>query len=170
MYRTSAFDELPSSEHELNKNSRSTALQATLEWLSMAAPIICLVDCVLIPILLLFLPFAGLHNVWHGLGDQALSFLVLAICAPSIIPGFLRHRRKSVLAMMTVGFALIFFANVAGQAIDQTVHMTLICLASFFLTKANFDNRRFAKCRCAHAVVTAEQNNDQAPHAHRALD
>lgn len=121
-----------------------------LEVLAVVAPIICLVDCIVIPLALMLLPLVGVTHVFHGVGDQLLAVLVLLICAPVLIPGFLKHRRKSVLVLMSLGFGLIFFANMAGQAIDEGLHVVLSIAGSIMLIKANFDNKRFSKCSCRH--------------------
>ncbi len=103
---------------QFSKNMRNVLAKA-LETLAVIGPIICLVDCLVIPIAIAILPLAGMHHVFHGIGDQFLTFLVLAICAPVMLPGFFKHRRKSVLVMMGLGFGLIFFANYAGSVFGK---------------------------------------------------
>jgi hypothetical protein len=74
---------------KLNHDNKSR-LKSAFEVLAVVGPIICLVDCIVIPIALLLLPLIGFHNVFHGIGDQVLAFLVLLLCGPSLIPGFLK--------------------------------------------------------------------------------
>jgi hypothetical protein len=126
-----------------------------LEVLAVVGPIICLIDCLVIPIALIVLPLVGINHICHGIGDQLLAFLVLAICAPTLIPSFLKHRQKSVLALMVLGFSLIFFANFAGHAIDETLHLAMSVIGSILLIKAGADNRRFNKCACRHGKPAA---------------
>jgi hypothetical protein len=142
-------------------SSGPSRLSAALELLSIIGPILCLVDCIVIPILLMLLPLVGIHQIYHGVGDQVLLLLVLAICTPTITLGFLKHKRKSVFVLMTLGFSSMFFANFAGHIIDDSLHFILTTLGSILLIKANFDNRQFSKNRCcahAHAHVTVTED------------
>jgi hypothetical protein len=128
--------------------SRSSKVKAALEVLSVVGPIICLIDCVVIPIMIAALPLVGIRQIWHGVSDQLLLLLVLAICTPSLTAGFLKHKRTSVIILMTLGFGLMFFANFAGHLIDQSLHFTLTFIGSVLLVKANFDNRQLSKSPC----------------------
>ena len=131
--------------------TRSPMLRSTLDVLATVAPIICLVDCIVIPIVLAVLPMVGIQKVYHGINDQLLTLLVLLICAPVLVPGYFRHRKKSVLVFMSLGFSLVFLANFAGHLFDNTVHVVITIAGSCFLIKANQDNKRFSKkCGCTH--------------------
>lgn len=133
----------------MQKSERSSAIKSVLEVLSVVAPIICLVDCVVIPIAVAILPLVGLQGVIHGISDQFLALVVLIICAPVLVPGYFQHRRKRVLICMAAGFGLIFFVNFASNLIDLTVHTVLSLIGSSLLIKANWDNKRFSKsCHC----------------------
>ena len=132
----------------VQQDKSSSKWQSALEILSVVGPIICLVDCVVIPILLTVLPIIGVRQIFHGIGDQILLMLVLAICTPTITAGFLQHKRKSVIVLMSLGFASMFLANFAGHSIDEGLHWILTTLGSVFLIKANFDNRQFRKTPC----------------------
>jgi hypothetical protein len=125
-------------------------VEAVLEVLSVIGPIICLVDCIAIPLLLTVLPLVGVHQICHGVGDQLLLLLVLAICAPTLTIGFLKHKRKSVLVLMTLGFSLIFCANFAGHLIDETFHFVLTTIGSILLIRANLVNRSLRKTACCN--------------------
>ena len=135
-------------------------VKAALELLAIIGPILCLVDCVVIPLLLMVLPLVGRHQIYHGVGDQILLLLVLAICTPTITVGFLQHKRKSVFVLMGLGCSLMLFVNFAGHGIDETVHFLLTTLGSVLLIKANFDNRQYSKGTCCshhtHAPVQAD--------------
>ncbi len=144
--------------HESRKEQKFD-IKAFLEVLALVAPIICLVDCIVIPIVLAVLPFVGIHHVWHGVSDQLLALIAVGICTPVILPGYFQHRRKSVLFLMAGGFSLIFFANFAGDFIDGTLHSLIAISGSALLIKANFDNKKFSKkCGChshhSHAPKT----------------
>ncbi len=133
-------------EHQEDSTNR---IKSALELLAVIGPIVCLVDCIVIPLVLIVLPLVGIHQIYHGLSDQVIAFIALILCAPSLIPGFLKHRRKRVLTLMAFGFGSIFIANFLGHVIDQSMHLLMTILGSLLLIKANADNRRFSKC-CSH--------------------
>ncbi|MGD9683274.1 MAG: MerC domain-containing protein [Candidatus Obscuribacterales bacterium] len=133
-----------------HRNRFSAKLEESLAVLSIVAPIICLVDCLVIPAALVLLPAMGFHHVFHGIGDQFFAILVLLICGPVLIPGFLQHRKKRVLFLMAIGFASIFLANFLSDRLDETLHLSLSVLGSACLIKANLDNKRLRKCGCKH--------------------
>jgi hypothetical protein len=142
----------------LEDNVRPSRFRAALDFLALIAPIICLVDCVVIPVLLMLLPLMGIHQIYHGVSDQILLLLVLAICTPAVTSGFLKHRNPSVFVLLALGLGLMFFANLAGHVIDDSVHFCLTALGSFFLIKANLSNKQLSKHACcshnhAHATV-----------------
>ena len=146
----------------MNKRAVATKLESMLEVLSIVGPIICLIDCIVIPIVLFTLPLVGVHEIFHGIGDQVLLLLVFAICMPTITAGFMKHRRKSVMLLMASGFVVMFFTNFAGHLFDHTLHLALSALGSFLLIKANLENRKYRGSCCdhshghAHATVRVE--------------
>ncbi|MBK9140976.1 MAG: MerC domain-containing protein [Candidatus Melainabacteria bacterium] len=133
-----------------HRNRFSAKLEESLAVLSIVAPIICLVDCLVIPAALVLLPAMGFHHVFHGISDQFFAIMVLLICGPVLIPGFLQHRKKRVLFLMALGFASIFLANFLSDRLDETLHLSLSVLGSACLIKANLDNKRLRKCGCKH--------------------
>jgi hypothetical protein len=136
------------------QSSLTTRLKTALEVLSVVGPIICLIDCIVIPAVLMVLPLVGIKQIFHGISDQILLLLVLAICTPTITTGFIKHRRVSVMIFMAIGFSLMFFASFAGHVIDESLHLILTSLGSVFLIKANWDNRQFSKGKCCEHHLT----------------
>lgn len=134
----------------MHQPDEKSLFKSALELLAIVGPIICLIDCLVIPIMMAALPFVGAQHIFHGLSDQIQAIIVLCICLPVLIPGFLKHRRKRVLALMSLGFALIFFTNFAGHDIDNTLHTLITITGCLFLIKANFDNKHFSKCSNCH--------------------
>jgi hypothetical protein len=136
-------------------------VKAALELLAIVGPVLCLVDCVVIPLLLMVLPLVGMRQIYHGVGDQFLLLVVLAICTPTLAAGFLKHKRKSVFVLMALGCSLMFFVNFAGHGLDETLHFLLTALGSVLLIKANFDNRQYSKHSCCshHAHVPVQSDS-----------
>jgi hypothetical protein len=122
-------------------------LKVTFEVFSVVAPILCLIDCVVLPILIAVLPFLGQQHLLHGLQDQTLALIVVAMCTPVIVPGFMKHRKSSVLILFGMGIALMLFANWTELS-DQIFHVCVSMVASGCLIKANLDNKRFLAKAC----------------------
>lgn len=123
-------------------------LKSAAEIFGIAAPIICLVDCIVLPVLTALLPLVG-HHLVHGVQDQLLSVVVLFICAPVILPGFAKHRNWVVLTMFALGVSLMLFVNFSA-AVDEGFHLVLSLVASVLLIKSNIDNKRLLACACHH--------------------
>lgn len=138
----------------MQKTSKNSKLVNTLEILGVLAPVLCLVDCIVVPLALLVLPFVGVTHVMHGMSDQLLTLLMVAICVPAVVPGFLKHRQVRVLALMAAGFGAIFFANIIGGAVDETVHFLLTACGSACLIKSNWDNRRLARVSASESCCS----------------
>ncbi|HEY9678372.1 MAG TPA: MerC domain-containing protein [Drouetiella sp.] len=124
-------------------------LKTASEFLAIAAPIICLFDCVVLPVFAIFAPFLG-HHVIHGVGDQVLTVLVLALCLPFIIPGVRKHGNKRVLYMFSAGACLMLFTNCFGERLDSVLHIGLSALTSALLLRANWLNKKLLACSCSH--------------------
>ncbi len=131
-------------------------LKSVLEFLAIVAPIVCLIDCVILPVACALLPLIGLNNIIHGINDQVLSLIVLAICLPVIGPGFYKHRSKKVLFLFASGISLMFFVNFGGIHLDHVVHTIVAFTISFLLIKANMENKKLLACCCSsHCKVSS---------------
>ena len=151
----------------LHNRSQDSQLKSVLEVLAVVGPIICLIDCIVIPVAVALLPLVGVQHIFHGISDQIITFIVLCICAPALLPGFLKHRKTSVLLLMGLGFGLIFCANFAGHAIDETLHTLITVTGSALLIKANLDNKRFSRGHacCKHELVSLPVQHTGDGHA-----
>jgi len=132
-------------------------IKAASEFLAIAAPIICLFDCVVLPILAAFLPFIGMHNIMHGVSDQFITALVLAICLPVLVPGIIKHRSKNVALTFAGAACLMLFTNILSESIDVVFHTILTTATSVLLIRANWLNKRLLAtvpastgCSCKH--------------------
>jgi hypothetical protein len=121
-------------------------LKSALEILGILAPIVCLIDCIVLPVATALLPLIG-HHLVHGLQDQVVSLLVLCICSPVILPGFAKHRNWLVLTMFALGVSLMLFINFCAVA-DDLFHVAGALVSSCLLIKANLDNKRLLSCGC----------------------
>lgn len=147
------------------KNSR---WKSVLDFLAVAGPIICLIDCVVLPVASALLPFLGHADIGHGINDQSIVFLVLAICLPIIIPGYMKHRNNRVLGMFVAAISIMMFVNFSGVELGEMWHGGISLLTAFLLIKANRENKKLLSCACSFHG-THEHEHAAAPqpaHAH----
>jgi len=94
-----------------------------LDFLGMILSLACAVHCALVPIVLMFGAFTGLHF----LADPAIEHTVIIgsiiVAGASLIPHYFHHRKKKVLIVATTGFALIFIGHSLGLAWLHTLFM-----------------------------------------------
>jgi hypothetical protein len=128
---------------------RKVRWKSVLNFLAVAGPIICLIDCVVLPIASALLPFLGMTEFGHGINDQQLFLLVVAICGPIIIPGYLKHRNKRVLSMFITAISMMFIVNFVDLIGDETAHAVISLMAACLLIKANRDNKKLLSCACS---------------------
>jgi hypothetical protein len=106
-------------------------------WLSA----LCLAHCLLTPLALIFLPALALladERLVHGV----LLLVLPAVALVSFVPGFLRHRNKSVLGLAGFGLVLIATAFAFTHSEQQWQTAATTSLGSLFLISAHVKNRR----------------------------
>jgi hypothetical protein len=138
----------------LRKNRSGSSLQNTA-WADRAgvwASALCLVHCLLTPVLLSFsatlaqlLPSeAGVHRV--------LAVGIALIGAIAVIPGFRRHRRWVVVLLLACGLAAICYGAWFGDMLPQHwMEVAVTMLGSCLLVSAHRLNHRCCRqCLCTH--------------------
>jgi MerC mercury resistance protein len=131
-------------------------IKSAVEILGLVAPILCLFDCIVLPVLPALLPLVGVHHIIHGISDQLLTLIVLTLCCPAILPGFFKHRNPRILIMFGVAAGLMLFINMISTGLDQLLHTALTLVSSGLLIKANLDNRKLLACSCVSIKRTAQ--------------
>lgn len=110
----------------------------SLDALGVAASSLCMVHCLVLPVALLFVPqlaLTGAEDITHYL----LAFCVTAFCLSAIIPGFLKHGSKEVLALMLSGLSIVLFATFfAGESLE----MPFITIGNILVISAHLLNRK----------------------------
>lgn len=132
------------------RQNLKSLLEAVAAVLAVAAPIICLFDCVVLPIAAVIAPFIGWSEILHGVSDQLITGLVLAICLPVLLPGLMKHRNKQVAVLLGLAASLMLFTNMLGENMDHGLHLLLTASTSVLLLRVNFLNKKLLACQCAH--------------------
>lgn len=120
----------------------------------MIASGLCLVHCLALPLVAVAAPALGMavdHDHAHG-HDAVHGILLWAITLPvllTLVPAFLRHRRRDVLALGVAGlgsFVLALF--VLGPQFGHGFETAGAVLSGVLLMAAHYRNRRAARgCR-----------------------
>lgn len=131
-------------------------LKNSLEFAAPIAAFLCLIDCIVLPILAALSPLLGFHEIVHGVNDQFATLLVLVLVMLAFCPNFLKHKNLRVAGLAALGIFFVFFANMMESS-DQVMHVVLALIGSACIIKANAMNRKLAKasqpadCGCKHA-------------------
>ena len=112
----------------------------TVIWdrLGILLSLLCLVHCLVLPLLL-----AGL-SVWNFL-EGAHLWLALAVAPVTLlaaVPGYRRHGRREVLWLLSVDVVGLFVALPAGHAAGALAEQALTSAAGFLLVAGHWINTR----------------------------
>lgn len=128
-----------------------------LDRLGVAASVVCLVQCLMAPILLLLIPSLGGSLLYDGeLFHRLLAAVVVPLSGIAFFLGCRRHRRKRVIIPGVLGLAAVVTAAVLGYRILGVAGEMAMTLAGVaLLTVAHVLNYRL--CRrpevCDHHAV-----------------
>ena len=122
-----------------------------LDRLGVGASVVCLVHCLLTPLVLVGAAAFG-AQVGHG-AHLGFHVVVLALALPlalaSAWPGYREHRRRAVPLLLGAG-ALLFVLNIAlHDAVGEAGVLVLSVAGSLLLVAGHVVNYR-ARPRCAH--------------------
>lgn len=107
---------------------------------------LCLLHCLATPLAVALAPVAGVE-LWAGEWvHQALGGVLVLLAMGAFVPGFLRHRRRSVPALGAGGLAAVLIAAFAGEAsLGETGEILLTVAGSGVLMAAHLANRTFCR-------------------------
>lgn len=122
-----------------------------LDKLGMTLSFLCAVHCLVMPILLPFIPLlAGSFLSCESL-DSAMMYITLLIAAPTLFRGYLKHRKFRVPAVFLL--SLLFFALRPetclhfhdGFHLHDALHFVFAALAGFSLAVGHWLNLKLCK-------------------------
>ncbi len=141
-------------------------LNNALELAGVLAAILCLIDCIVLPIVAALSPFLGLKDIIHGVNDQFSTLLVIVLCSVAFFPTFLKHRNLKAAGLLAIGIFFVFFANLIGDSTDKFIHVLLCLAGSACIIKANSLSRKLAaaaiNASSAKATEIAESGSKPA--------
>ena len=134
--------------------------------LSNIASLLCVVDCTVLPIITVVLPFLGLGTSTatakrlHELGHSIAIYFVLPVGGLASIMNYLNHNKKSLLALSLIGLACVYAANGHGGPIlsrlphslahslhcGTSLHRVTNIMGCAFLLSSNHLGRKISGC------------------------
>jgi hypothetical protein len=127
-------------------NNERQSLFLSADRLGIIAPALCFVHCILTPVVL------SVSAVWtHYLPSdegfhRVLAVMVAAIGCFAIVNGYRKHRRFSVLFLMSSGLLFIFAGAYLGDRLpSHTAEVAVTMTGSSLMITAHFINHTFCK-------------------------
>lgn len=118
-----------------------------LDNLGIAASSLCLVHCLALPIVLTFLPLLGWQFLLRHETHRLLAAFVVSFALMAVVPGYLKHRSRFVLAGMVAGVIAVLLATFwLGSLPDDRYELPLITAGNLLVVAAHLRNRALCKC------------------------
>ena len=129
-------------------------IQEVGDKIAIALSSLCVVHCVLTPLLIIALPtFGGLAILDHEVFHQVLLFFVVPVGLVALLAGYRHHKNGKVLSCGLAGLFLLTLAGtVAHDIAGEEGETVLTIIASLFIVIAHIQNfRKRNLIRCEHS-------------------
>jgi hypothetical protein len=136
----------------LREESPRTIVQILADKAGICLSVICIVHCVLTPVILLALPAMQIFEWWHGSLHIIFAIIIPLLALAAFIPGYRLHRDARVFKISLIGFGLIVAGITIPHALEiEWLEPVLSIAGSIFLVRAHLVNRNLcACCRAGH--------------------
>jgi len=112
------------------------------------ASTVCLIHCLLTPVVISLFPSIIRYLPGETGFHRLLAVGIVLFGLAGFLPGYLVHRRKSLLALIATGIALILIVAWSGDGLNRVLECTLSVTGSAMLVTAHLLNRSFCRqCR-----------------------
>src|SRR5436853_7892687 len=113
---------------------------------------LCLVHCVVMPLLLAFAPTLAHVIPGDEVTHRLLGLLVVSAGVPSFWIGYRKHRKKRVVAAGLAGIGLVLGALANGDRFNShAAEIAVTMMGSLVLTLAHLANKTFCR-RCSQCL------------------
>ncbi len=134
--------------------SSTAHLRRHADFAGATASGLCLVHCLLMPVVISLFPSAIPYLPGDAWVHRALATAIVLLGAIAFIPGYRIHRHKPLLALIAIGIVLILTVAWTGQAISRATELALSISGSLMLVTAHLLNRSF--CRQCQSCTESE--------------
>ncbi|MDR3612211.1 MAG: MerC domain-containing protein [Candidatus Obscuribacterales bacterium] len=127
--------------HQASDNTLS------MDTLGIVASTLCLIHCAAMPLVITFLPILGLRFLEGHAAHHFLAGFVVAFALLAIVPGYLKHRKTSVLLSMLAGVGIVLLATFgADRLFSENLELPLITVGNLIVVMTHLRNRGLCKC------------------------
>jgi hypothetical protein len=117
------------------------------DMLGIAASSICLVHCLAMPFVITFLPLLGWQFLEGKLAHQILAAFVFSFALFGIVPGYLKHHKRTILVGMLIGLGLVLVATcLCGFILPEKAELPLITVGNIVLVITHWHNHHLSSC------------------------
>ena len=126
-----------------------TKMQVLSDKLAITFSMVCLIHCLVLPILLILLPpFSGLFALDDEMFHQWMLYAVLPISIAALMMGYLHHRSYKVFLVGSIGLSLIIISTTLGHdLLGETGEVVLSILGSMIIAFGHFRNYQLSSAR-----------------------
>ena len=139
------------------KLNTQQALRIPFDNIGIFVSFLCIIHCMLLPIIISFLPLVGLSLLENELAHKLLIYAALGIAILSFVPGYRIHKRKLVLLIASIGLLFMLVAVLyAGEAWGELAENSLVFIGGCILIVGHIYNKTF--CR---NCLKCDQNHEE---------
>lgn len=151
-YSVARTETLAQKHVTLRTEGSRTGLQLLADKAGICLSVICIVHCVLTPVILLALPAMQMFEWWHGSMHVIFAVIIPLLALAAFVPGYKLHRDFRVFRIALVGFALVISGITLPHELGiEWLEPVLSIAGSIFLVRAHLINRNLcACCRAGH--------------------
>jgi hypothetical protein len=126
-----------------------TTMQVQTDKLAIGFSMVCVVHCLVLPILLILLPpFSGLFALDDEMFHQWMLYAVLPISIAALIMGYLHHRSFKVFVVGSIGLVLIILSTTLGHdVLGDTGEVVISILGSMIIAYGHFRNYQISSAK-----------------------
>jgi hypothetical protein len=126
-----------------------TTMQVQTDKLAIGFSMVCVVHCLVLPILLiLLLLFSGLFALDDEMFHQWMLYAVLPISIAALIMGYLHHRSFKVFVVGSIGLVLIILSTTLGHdVLGDTGEVVISILGSMIIAYGHFRNYQLSSAK-----------------------
>ncbi|MDE1176627.1 MAG: MerC domain-containing protein [Edaphobacter sp.] len=119
---------------------------------------LCMIHCLLTPLLISAFPALLQWLPGDASFHRALAISILLVSTLAFLPGYRLHRRRSLLALVATGIALVAVVAWRGETLPHRLELAISIPGSLMLIAAHLANRSFCRscppCRNAASCGT----------------
>lgn len=136
----------------LRTEKSRTRLQLLADKAGICLSVICIVHCILTPLLLLALPAMQMFEWWHGSLHIIFAVIIPLLALAAFIPGYKLHKDARVFKIALIGFVIVIAGITLPHELEiEWLEPVLSIIGSLFLVRAHLMNRNLcACCRTGH--------------------